>query len=141
MQFPVKQAIVIRKDLGMRRGKEIAQGSHASMAFLVRRLNAAAASGGPEPAAAGEGLLESLFTPAEVRWMRGGMAKICLQVSSAEAELIALHDKARAAGLSAELIRDSGKTEFGGVPTLTCLAIGPDEADKVDAVTGDLKLY
>lgn len=140
MEIRVKQALVIRKDLGMRRGKEIAQGSHASMAFLVRRLDAAADLGGPAPAVPGEGPLESLFTPAELAWMRGGMAKICLQVSS-EADLVSLHDKARAAGLSSELIRDSGKTEFGGVPTLTCLAIGPDEAAKVDAVTGDLKLY
>ena len=136
----IKQAIIIRKDLGMRRGKEIAQGSHASMAFLTRRLLDASALGGPAPAVAGEGPLDSLFTPAELQWMRGGMAKICLQVSS-EAELIALHDQARAAGLRAELIRDSGKTEFGGVPTLTCLAIGPDEADKIDAVTGALRLY
>lgn len=34
----VKQVIVIRRDLGMRRGKEIAQGAHASMAWLRRRL-------------------------------------------------------------------------------------------------------
>jgi peptidyl-tRNA hydrolase, PTH2 family len=140
METRTKQALVIRRDLGMRRGKEIAQGSHASMAFLIRRLNAAASLGGPAPAVAGEGPLESLFTPAELHWMRGGMAKICLQVAS-EAELLDLHDQARAAGLSAELIRDSGKTEFGGVPTLTCLAIGPDEADRVDTVTGALKLY
>ena len=31
----MKQVIIIRKDLKMRRGKEIAQGSHASMAFLL----------------------------------------------------------------------------------------------------------
>lgn len=140
MERRIKQAIVIRRDLGMRRGKEIAQGSHASMAFLVRRLNAAGSLGGPAPAVAGESPLDSLFTSAELLWMRGGMAKICLQVAS-EADLVSLHDRARASGLTAELIRDSGKTEFGGVPTLTCLAIGPDEADKVDAVTGGLKLY
>lgn len=124
METRYKQAIIIRRDLSMRRGKEIAQGSHASMAFLVHRLFSA----------------EPTFTEAEVAWMRGGMAKICLQVSS-EAELTDLHGKARAAGLVAELIRDSGKTEFNGVPTLTCLAIGPDEASRVDAVTGGLKLY
>jgi peptidyl-tRNA hydrolase, PTH2 family len=135
MLRPVKQALIIRRDLHMRRGKEIAQGSHASMAFLTRRILDASV-----PAVPGESPLAGLFTPAEIQWMRGGMAKICLQVPS-EADLVSLHDKARAAGLSAELIRDSGKTEFGGVPTLTCLAIGPDEADKVDAVTGDLKLY
>lgn len=33
-----KQVILIRKDLKMRRGKEIAQGAHASMAFLVNPI-------------------------------------------------------------------------------------------------------
>jgi len=33
-----KQVIVIRKDLKMRRGKEIAQGAHASIAFLTARF-------------------------------------------------------------------------------------------------------
>jgi PTH2 family peptidyl-tRNA hydrolase len=34
----IKQVIVIRKDLKMRRGKEIAQGAHAAMAWLTNRL-------------------------------------------------------------------------------------------------------
>ncbi len=34
----MKQVIVIRRDLKMRRGKEIAQGAHASMAWLSRRV-------------------------------------------------------------------------------------------------------
>ena len=68
MEPRVKQAIVIRKDLGMRRGKEIAQGAHASLAFLVRRVLDAAAA----PA----------FSAEEAAWMRGGSAKICLQVAS-----------------------------------------------------------
>jgi peptidyl-tRNA hydrolase len=33
----MKQVIVMRKDLKMRRGKEIAQGAHASMAFLAKK--------------------------------------------------------------------------------------------------------
>ena len=35
---PTKQVIVIRRDLRMRRGKEIAQGAHASMAWLRQRI-------------------------------------------------------------------------------------------------------
>ncbi len=126
MELRVKQAIVIRKDLGMRRGKEIAQGAHASLAFLVRRVLDAEAA----PA----------FTPEESAWMRGGSAKICLQVAS-EAELLDVCERAGRAGLETHLIRDSGKTEFGGVPTYTCLAIGPDTAEHIDPVTRDLKLY
>ena len=41
-QRPTKQVIVIRRDLRMRRGKEIAQGAHASMAWLAERVLAAA---------------------------------------------------------------------------------------------------
>jgi len=32
------------------------------------------------------------------------------------------------------------ETEFHGVPTNTCLAIGPDLAEKIDSITGDLEL-
>jgi PTH2 family peptidyl-tRNA hydrolase len=40
-----------------------------------------------------------------------------------------------------EVITDSGRTEFCGVPTRTCLALGPDLASKIDAITGTLELY
>jgi len=36
-----KQVIVMRRDLGMRRGKEIAQGAHASMIWLALRIREA----------------------------------------------------------------------------------------------------
>ena len=68
------------------------------------------------------------------------MGKVCLQVSSEE-ELLDHHEKALQEGIKSYLIRDSGRTEFGGIPTLTACAIGPDDAEKIDAVTGDLKLY
>jgi PTH2 family peptidyl-tRNA hydrolase len=57
-----------------------------------------------------------------------------------EEELMQIHDKAVEAGLEVHLITDSGRTEFHGQPTRTCLAIGPDEADKIDAITGHLEL-
>jgi PTH2 family peptidyl-tRNA hydrolase len=41
----------------------------------------------------------------------------------------------------AHLITDRGLTEFGGTPTRTCLAVGPDYDDRIDPVTGDLELY
>ncbi|MEL6105002.1 MAG: aminoacyl-tRNA hydrolase, partial [Planctomycetota bacterium] len=76
---------------------------------------------------------------AERAWLTGSFAKVCCRVDSEE-ELMAIHDKAVDAGLEVHLITDSGKTEFHGVPTNTCLAIGPDDVAKIDAVTGDLRL-
>ncbi len=59
------------------------------------------------------------------------MAKVCLQVTSEE-QLLELHKNAQGLGLESHLIRDSGKTEFGGIKTLTACAIGPDEAEAID---------
>jgi len=115
----------------MRRGKEIAQGSHASMAFLVHRMRAA-------PASPGDVTMQ--LTPAELEWVTRGMAKVCLKVNS-EDELLACHNQAQEAGLESHLIRDSGRTEFDGVPTLTACAIGPDEPARIDEITGELTLY
>lgn len=123
----IKQVIVMRHDLKMRRGKQIAQGAHASMSFLCRRLQQQ-----------GTVSLHD-FTEVQQAWLTGAFAKICCRVNS-EAELMDIHDKAIAAGIEVHLITDSGKTEFHGVPTRTCLAIGPDLAEKLDALTGHLEL-
>jgi peptidyl-tRNA hydrolase len=42
----VKQVIVIRRDLKMRRGKEIAQGAHASGAWLMHAVAASVGDDG-----------------------------------------------------------------------------------------------
>jgi len=120
----VKQVIVIRKDLRMRRGKEIAQGAHAAMAWMTNRARKG----------------YHYFSPEEEAWINGPFTKICLQVNSLP-ELNAVYVSALEAGLTTELIIDSGATEFNNVPTETCCAIGPHEASKIDAITGHLKLY
>jgi PTH2 family peptidyl-tRNA hydrolase len=65
---------------------------------------------------------------------------VTLQVDSEE-ELLDVFQRAETAGLVVHLITDAGLTEFGGEPTRTCLAIGPDYDSEIDAVTGDLRLY
>jgi PTH2 family peptidyl-tRNA hydrolase len=127
----LKQVILIRKDLKMRRGKEIAQGSHASMEFLVSQLREHLIN---------DTNLSIELNAKEKRWISEGMAKVCLQVNS-EQELLDYHEKAKSQGLKSYLIRDSGRTEFGGNPTFTACAIGPDEVEQIDPVTGDLVLY
>jgi PTH2 family peptidyl-tRNA hydrolase len=131
----VKQVIIIRKDLKMRRGKEVAQGSHASMAFLTHRIQQNW----------GYKLDETLFSVAEMEWIRTNFRKIVLVCNSQE-ELLAIESAAKDAKIVSELITDSGLTEFGGVPTMTALALGPDKDEKIDAITGPegkfpLKLY
>jgi len=122
-----KQVIVLRKDLNMRKGKMVAQGAHASMAAILKL-------------AVREG--DRLAIPLDERiepWLLGRFTKICVSVNS-EAELLAIHEKSLAAGVLTSLILDSGVTEFGGVPTNTAVAVGPDHASKVDAITGELPL-
>jgi PTH2 family peptidyl-tRNA hydrolase len=122
-----KQVIVLRKDLNMRKGKMVAQGAHASMAAILKL-------------AVREG--DRLVIPLDERiepWLLGRFTKICVSVNS-EAELLAIHEKSLAAGVLTSLILDSGVTEFGGVPTNTAVAVGPDQVSKVDAITGGLPL-
>ena len=131
-QRPTKQVIVIRRDLKMRRGKEIAQGAHASMAWLRQRIM---------PRLTPTGRADQVqFSAAERSWLELSMRKVTVKVGS-ETELLDVYDKALAAGLVVHMITDRGLTEFGGIPTRTCLAVGPDYDDLIDPVTGDLELY
>lgn len=129
----VKQVIVIRKDLGMRRGKEIAQGAHASMEWLRQRIiNPSTPCGAHGP--------EVIIAQHEQQWLEGDRKKITLQVQT-EAELRALADAATEAMVESWLITDLGATEFHGQPTVTALAIGPNLDERIDPLTRHLKLY
>lgn len=112
----LKQIIVIRKDLGMRAGKMVAQGAHASMGAVLAHLSDVRVS----------------------HWLSGSFAKVVVRVES-EQELDDLYAAAKAAGLIALVITDSGRTEFHGVPTKTALAIGPDTAENLNPITGHLR--
>lgn len=122
-----KQVIVMRKDLGMRKGKMIAQGAHASLRVLLER-----------GAADGDRYVIAM-TDAMTEWMTGRFTKVCVSVDS-EAALDAVVARAKAAGVPCALIVDAGQTEFHGAPTKTCCAVGPAWIADVDAITGDLPL-
>lgn len=130
-QSLVKQVIVIRRDLRMRRGKEIAQGAHASMAFLARRVARALAAERD-----GSDVATELDFSDEARtWLLGHFTKVVLQAPDLET-LRRVEAEASSRGLEVNVITDRGLTEFGGTPTVTALAIGPNRADRIDAVTG-----
>ena len=135
----VKQVIVMRKDLNMRKGKIAAQAAHASMKVFFDRmikLDEYRYSYGIKMKNA---RMIPVMTEEMVSWVDGQFTKICVSVNS-EAELDALYQKAVELGLPCSLIVDSGLTEFNGVHTKTCIAIGPDLSEKIDEVTGGLPL-
>jgi PTH2 family peptidyl-tRNA hydrolase len=116
----MKQVIVMRTDLNMRKGKMIAQGAHASLsAFIV--------ADGSNPKVANQWLIND------------GQKKICLQIDS-EQGLTNLAESAKFAGLTVYTVTDAGHTEFHGVPTKTCICIGPNDDEEIDKITGGLKL-
>lgn len=99
MTGTAKQVIVIRRDLGMRRGKEIAQGAHASTMWLTERLRNLSELEYLE--------FHARMPPDEPQraWVNGSFTKVTCQVSSEE-ELLAVMDRARAAGVEAHLVTD-----------------------------------
>ena len=111
----MKQVIVVNEALRLPRGKLAAQVAHAAVAALLHAP--------PE---------------AQRAWLQVGMPKVVVRCDSEE-ELLALEARALAAGVSAALIRDAGRTV---VPagTTTCLGLGPAAEADIDALTGTLKL-
>ncbi len=116
--FNYKQAIIIRADLRMSKGKVASQAAHAAVAAAekCRKIK-------PEWFKA---------------WIEEGQKKVVLKGRDEE-ELRKLLREAEALGLPAALIEDAGLTE---IPpgTVTALGIGPAPSDLVDKITGKLKL-
>jgi len=111
----MKQVIVVRKDLKMSAGKLAVQCCHASV----------------------ESVLNSSKDKVDA-WKSEGAKKVVVKVNS-EKELLELQRNAKSLKLVASLITDAAKTFFK-VPTRTCLGIGPDDDEKIDKVTGSLKM-
>lgn len=132
----VKQVIVVRKDLKMRKGKLAAQVAHAAMKILLDGAYTADVNfdGGD---------MEALVIPLEneglKKWLRGPFTKVVVGCKDEE-ELLDLAEQSRKLGFPTALITDSGATEFHGVPTKTCVAIGPASSVAIDELTGNLKL-
>ncbi|KAK7463834.1 hypothetical protein VKT23_005770 [Stygiomarasmius scandens] len=115
---PCKMVLIVRTDLKMSPGKISAQCGHATLACykaLVKK------------------------NPSLVRhWERTGQAKIALKANS-EDQLLELEAIAKSLNLCARSIEDAGLTEVEA-GTRTVLAIGPAPVEKVNEVTGKLRL-
>lgn len=122
----VKQVIVWRHDLGCRLGKKMSQAGHAALADLSNAIRNSVDA---------EGNVSFKLSPAQHEWYLTNFRKIVLRVDS-EDDLMLLYSRAQELGLPVELIIDSGLTEWDQ-PTKTCIAIGPEEDSKIDALTGE----
>ena len=137
-----KQVIVMRKDLQMTKGKMIAQGSHASLGIILQMMEISnIINEGEDTSNAGAYSLNLQVedNSAIDDWFKDGFKKVCVYVNSEE-ELIDIYNKAEEKGVPVLMIEDAGVTMFKGIPTKTCLAIGPAWDKDIDEITGDLKL-
>ncbi len=114
----LKQVILVRTDIRMGKGKLCAQVAHASL----------------------EAALEAMKSKREwfEAWLLQGQPKIVLKGGSEE-ELIGYANEAKKAGLPVSIIRDAGRTQLEP-GTLTAVGIGPGPKEKIDKITGHLKL-
>ncbi len=110
-----KQVIIVREDLKLSRGKLAVQVAHAAIIGYER---------------ADRRIVEA--------WKLQGQKKIVLKVPDLK-KLMELKEKAERLGLPTGVVIDAGLTE---IPpgTVTAVVIGPDEAKKIDKVTGNLPL-
>lgn len=81
-------------------------------------------------------LLKGQPTEKQWEWFRADHHRTVVLLVDSEAELLRLHEHAQQLGVECHLVIDNGLTEFEG-KTPTCLAVGPDEDERVDLVTGE----
>lgn len=113
-----KMVIAVRKDLKLPKGKMAAQVAHAAVELALKCLK---------------------YNPEILKeWQKNGSKKVVVAVENQE-EVWKLKEKAENEGILSTVIHDAGKTvvEEG---TLTCIGFGPDKAEKIDKITGNLKL-
>ena len=109
-----KQVIIARNDIKLPKGKFGAQASHASKgaikSLMVQKGD--------------DWVLTVPPGSALDAWWNGPWTKVVVRVDS-EHEIRELEHKAKRAGLPVCVVTDAGHTIYHGVPTVTCMAIGP----------------
>ncbi|XP_055532583.1 uncharacterized protein LOC129722822 [Wyeomyia smithii] len=114
----MKMVLIVRSDLGLRKGKIASQCAHAAVMCSMRS------------ASVNEEKLKC--------WLAQGQPKIVVKVDGLE-ELKQISTCALDRQVVAEMVRDAGRTQ---VPsgTETVLGIGPDRSAVIDSIAGHLKL-
>lgn len=134
-----KQVIVIRKDLNMRKGKMVAQGGHASLGVIFNYMTPNYLNPGEMTRTFTITLPEGEVGEFMYKWMTGIFKKVVVSVDTLK-ELTDAYEAAKLAGIPCSIIEDNGLTEFRGIPTITAIAIGPDNPEKIDKITENFKL-
>jgi peptidyl-tRNA hydrolase, PTH2 family len=145
----MKQCLIWQGSLSVRKGKVAAQIAHASLKAI---LDSAFKEDHITFDFMGDCQSYTFRNDSYIaKWLSGIFTKIVVKVNSEE-ELIKLYNDVteynyRGAHKDGEfqpipvaLIKDAGLTEFHGVPTLTCMAVGPAPIELVNKFTGHLKL-
>ena len=114
-RMELKQVIIIRADLKLPKGKMAAQAAHAAVEAVLK---------------ADKDNVKN--------WRQFGQKKITLKVDN-EKELYKYIQMAKDEGLTTSIITDAGKTVIAP-GTVTCGCIGPDDEDRIDRITSDLKM-
>jgi len=111
-----KQVIILRKDLKWDEGKRIAHAIHAAI-----------------------GALKLVAKKAIHEWEKEGAKKVVLKVENLR-KLRNIEKKLKENKIPYFLVRDAGKTQLRK-GTITAMGIGPIEEDRIDKITGKLKLF
>ena len=120
----IKQVLILRNDLNMRRGKSEVQCSHASLKVFFDRMKVDSTD------------IEGNFTPQMIEWMHGSFKKISLGCDT-EKELLHLKDLADQAEIVNALILDNGETEF----KQECEFCYGDGKYEICAICGNKQIY
>lgn len=129
MKRELKQVILLRRDMRLRRAEAAALSSKASMAFIVE---------GDESDQSGT--VKVTLSGIEAEWMLGTSTRIILGVTSEDA-MRKLLLKAELQGVSTYEITGSSSGKVDEGVQLIAAALGPDDSDKLDLITGNLKLF
>jgi len=123
----VKQTIVIRKDLNIKKGRLASLAISAAMKFIIDNNDA---ERGDE--------LHVQLSSEEADWIRNLSSKEVLGIDSQDA-LSDLVFRAELAGVNVYSIFDDRRMENDQNPELLCAAFGPDNDDIINQIIGNLK--